>query len=112
MVQWYTIGQQRQSEYAQCRPLSTILRIKGSKNSSLRHRAVTSSEVSWAGGVRVKVFVILTFQTILKQIGGRLAGMGFFSYLCSVENEENDDIKENTHRNEHIKDDSDSEDEK
>ena len=65
-----------------------MLRLKGSKNSSLRHRAVTSSEVSRAGGDRVKAFVILTFQTILKQIGERLAGMGFFSYLCGVENEE------------------------
>ena len=49
MVHWYTIGQQRLSEYAQCRPLSTMLRLKGSKNSSFRHRAVTSSEVSQAG---------------------------------------------------------------
>ena len=32
--------------------------------------------------------------------------------ILEIENEENDDIKENTHRNEHIKDDSDSEDEK
>jgi hypothetical protein len=65
-----------------------MLRLKGSKNSSLRHRAVTSSEVSRAGGVRVKAFVILTFQTILKQMGKRLASMEYFPYLCSVENEE------------------------
>ena len=32
--------------------------------------------------------------------------------ILEIENEENDDIKENTHRNEHIKDDSDSDDEK
>ena len=32
--------------------------------------------------------------------------------ILEIQNEENDDIKENTHRNEHIEDDSDSDDDK
>ena len=70
------------SEEGRNKAQSTMLRLEGSKNSSLWQRAVTSSGMSRMGRRRVKVFVILTFQTILKQIGKRLAGMEYFSYLC------------------------------